>query len=97
MIFFPIFLTFLNIIEAFPNYGDCVFMKNYKLEDIANNATVQHAFLMDASHWEGKFATHMKGLNVKSSLTYDGIFIDYDTGIGIPSKHHDFSAASKVR
>lgn len=96
MNFLTTFILILPFILAYPTYDDCAFMKNYNLQDIFNNPDVQHAFLMDASYWEGKFARHMLGLNVESAVTYDGIFIDYDTGIGMPAHHHDFSAASKV-
>ncbi|EFC46688.1 GPI anchored protein [Naegleria gruberi] len=86
-------LVHAKSIEEAENYP-CRFALEYSIADFYNNSIRAQQFLMNVSHWEGKFATHGVGLNMISGLTYDGHQIDYDTS-ELHDPLHDFSAASK--
>jgi len=75
--------------------SECRFAKNYKIEEILNNAAIREQFKWDIASWEGNFAKNGIGLNMATGFTYDGHGINYATGLPENGTLHYWSAPSK--
>lgn len=70
----------------------CRFAPRYSTNDILNNATLRHEFLVNYVTFERNFTR--LAINEATQLTYDGHRLDVSTGLPI-HKPHLFSAPSK--
>lgn len=83
-------LAVLMVVEA--QKPTCRFSKSFSSNSLLNDLWAREKFIKHVAYYEGMFGKI--GVNEKTGLTYDGMAIDYETGLPNESPHI-WSAPSK--